>query len=171
LYQSVSPIEAGIAYKETPKQGRDITYPVSAAANTNTSDFNWSSKDLALPLSRHVLKFVPPLPNQHRTTAKPPQQSTHEHAEQPAFYNQPDTAASCGENDLMQAASPVQDSLIRLAATVCFEDRQNCAAIINGKSVRAGQMIFGYTLVRIVPGKVLMQKNEKYFSLKMDRTN
>ncbi len=183
LNRPVSQIKAGIADPKAPDQSRASAAPVVAAANTNTRDFQSSSRDLALPLSRHVLKFVPPPANQHRhrMIAKLPQPSTNEHAKAPVFNNQPATAVpyvakmskprDFTDNNLIQTAPALQDPLVRLAAIACFDGRQRCTAVINGQTVRVGQTICGYTLVQIGSGEVLMQKDAKYLLLKMDHSN
>lgn len=181
VHRSASQVEAGIASHEAQDRERATAAPVVTASKTNTRDFQPSSRDLALPLSRHVLKFVPPPANRHPTMAKLPQPPTNEHAEPPTFFNQPATAAPYvakkskpqvfADNNLIQTAPALQDPFVRLAAIACFNGRQRCTAVINGETVRVGQTIYGYTLVQIGSGEVLMQKKGKYLSLKMDRGN
>jgi hypothetical protein len=197
LCRPVAPIEAGIGpgdvvaesrknrtgitVRKALDQDRSATIAVAAAANTATRDLQTSGRDLALPLSRHVLKFVPPPANRNRTTAQAPQPSPPNRAKPPVPYNQPAntlpyTAKAskpqpAADNNLIQTAPAVHDPLVRLAATACFDGRERCTAVINGATVRVGQTISGYTLVQIRAGEVLMQKNNDYWSLKMDRGN
>ncbi len=177
--RSVSQIEAGIAAQDVLDREQGPTDPVEETAKKDTGDFHSSSRDLALPLSRHVLKFIPPPVNRHRKIAKLSHPVANKQAQPPAVYNQPATAVpevarilkslSFTDNNSIQTASVLKDPHVRLTAISCFDGRQQCTAIINNQTVRAGQAICGYTLVQIRSGEVLMRQNEKYSLLKMDR--